>query len=126
MSNNNAMTVQTNGAHRRAAGYLLLVAAYVISGLLGLTLALPPGYASAIFPPAGIAVAAVLIGGRGVLPWVFLGSLLLNLWTGYSANHRLDTLSIASATIIASASLLQATAGGTLLRRLIGYPTTLD
>jgi len=34
--------------------YLLLSSAYVVSGKLGLLLALPPGYASAIFPPAGI------------------------------------------------------------------------
>lgn len=120
---NNAMEIQPR---QRIAVYLLLVAVYLVSGKIGLTLALPPGYASAIFPPAGIAVAAMLIGGRGVLPWIFLASLLLNLWTGYSASHRLDTLCIASATIIASASLLQAAVGGTWLRRLIGYPTTLD
>lgn len=120
------MTGQTTRRRRRALGYLLLTVAYVISGMLGLSLALPPGYASAIFPPAGIAIAAVLIGGRGVLPWIFLGSLVLNIWTGYSATQRLDTLCLVSASLIATASLLQAAVGGAWLRRLIGYPATLD
>ena len=63
---------------------ILLTLAYVGSGRLGLMLAVPPGYGSAIFPPAGIAVAAMLIAGRATLPWTFLGSFLLNLWTGYA------------------------------------------
>jgi hypothetical protein len=33
----------------------LLAAGYVIGGKLGLLLAVPPGYATAIFPPAGLA-----------------------------------------------------------------------
>lgn len=106
--------------------YLLLVFAYLVSGKLGLLLALPPGYVSAIFPPAGIAVAAVLIGGRGSLPWIFLGSLLLNLWVSDSSGHPLELIGVAAATIIAAASMLQAAFGGTWLRRLIGYPTALD
>jgi hypothetical protein len=39
--------------------FLLLTLAYVVSGRLGLLLAVPSGYGSAIFPPAGIAVAAM-------------------------------------------------------------------
>ncbi len=120
------MHTPTIKPYRRLIAYLLLVAAYLVSGKLGLSLALPPGYASAIFPPAGIAVAAALIGGRGVLPWVFLGSLLLNLWTGCTASHSLDAICISSAVIIATASMLQSAVGGIWLRRMIGYPTTLD
>lgn len=106
--------------------YLLLVATYIASGKLGLMLALPPGYASAIFPPAGIAIAAALISGRHVLPWVFLASLLLNVWTGYSVNYGIDGIDFAAATIIATASMLQAAVGGTWLRRAIGYPVSVD
>ena len=42
---------------------VLLALAYLILGRLSLLLAIPPGYAMAIYPPAGLAVAAVLIGG---------------------------------------------------------------
>ena len=63
----------------------MLAVGYLASGKLALLLAVPPGYASPIFPPAGISVAAMLIGGPATLPWTFLGSFLLNLWTGYVA-----------------------------------------
>lgn len=106
--------------------YLLLTVAYVASGKLGLMLALPPGYASPIFPPAGIAVAAVLIGGRKTLPWIFLGSLLLNIWVGYSSHRHINSIGLTTASIIAMASTLQAALGGWWLRRMIGYPTALD
>ena len=41
----------------------VLAVGYLASGKLALLLAVPPGYASPIFPPAGISVAAMLIGG---------------------------------------------------------------
>jgi signal transduction histidine kinase/CheY-like chemotaxis protein/integral membrane sensor domain MASE1 len=105
---------------------LLLMAAYVVSGKAALLLAVPPGFASPIFPPAGIAVAAVLIAGRPVLPWIFLGSFLLNLWTTYSIGHGYHSTCLAVAGVIATASTLQAAIGGTALRRAIGYPASLD
>ncbi len=109
---------------RQLLAYPLLAATYAITGKLGLLLAVSPGYASPIFPPAGIAVAAVLIRGRPILPWVFLGSFLLNIWTG-STIARLPT-SIAAAIIIGLSSTLQTAGGGALLRRTVGYPTALD
>ncbi len=36
---------------------VMLAAAYIVMGKLGLMLAVPPGYASGIFPPAGLAIA---------------------------------------------------------------------
>jgi signal transduction histidine kinase/CheY-like chemotaxis protein len=108
------------------ASDLLIVAAYVISGRLGLSLAVPPGYASAIFPPAGIAVAAMLMGGRATLRATFIGSLLLNIWIGHILSHRLDGIAIAAALIIATGSATQAGVGGWALRRAIGYPIPLD
>lgn len=113
-------------ALRLLAANALVASAYILSGKIGLLLALPPGYASAIFPAAGIAVAAALIGGARLLPGVFLGSLLLNLWVGQTAGQSLSAVGAATATIIALASLLQAAAGGWFLRRAIGYPAPLD
>src|SRR5271163_1051476 len=114
---------------RLLAGRLLAGAAlaftYVIAGRLGLLLAVPPGYATAIFPPAGIAVAAMFIGGSITLPWTFLGSFLLNIWIGSGFHHE-SIAATAVAIVIAGASALQAAVGGRALRRLIGYPTALD
>jgi integral membrane sensor domain MASE1 len=105
---------------------LALTAAYTVSGKLALLLAVPPGYASPVFPPAGIAVAAMLIGGPATLPWTFLGSLALNGWTGYSAAHTIGVAELGAAVAIAGASTLQAAAGGAVLRRAVGSPAPLD
>ena len=106
--------------------YLSLTIAYVASGKLALLLADSPGYASPIFPPAGMAVAGMLIGGRATLPWTFLGSFLLNLWTGYSVGHEPIATSLAAAVVIAGSSMLQAAIGGSVIRRAVGYPAPLD
>jgi diguanylate cyclase (GGDEF)-like protein/PAS domain S-box-containing protein len=89
-------------------------------------LALPPGYASPIFPPAGIAVAASFVVGKKSLPWIFVGSLLLNLWVDYSSGKQITAIGTQVAMIIAFASMLQAAAGGWALRRVIGYPALFD
>ena len=82
---------------------LSLTLGYVASGKLALLLAVPPGYASPIFPPAGIAVAAMLIGGPATLPWTFFGSLLLNVWIGRAGSNELVETFLAAAVVIAAA-----------------------
>jgi len=111
---------------RRFLTYVALPPAYVITGRLGLLLAVPPGYATAVFVPAGIAVGAMFMAGPSTLPGIFIGSLLLNAWIGYSIADHFTLLSAAAALVIALASTLQAALGGTVLRRVIGYPAPLD
>jgi PAS domain S-box-containing protein len=106
--------------------YGALPLAYVTAGRLGLALAVSPGYATAVFVPAGIAVAAAFMMGAISLPGTFIGSFLLNVWVGYSIGREFDAVNLATAAIIASASALQAGAGGNVLRRAIGYPAPLD
>lgn len=102
-----------------------LALAYLILGRLGLLLAIPPGYVTAIWPPAGLALAACLALGLRAAPGIFLGSLALNLWiTDLPSQGLPKSLLIAAG--IAGASTLQALAGGTLIRRRVGYPTALD
>jgi integral membrane sensor domain MASE1 len=113
-------------ARRQLLIYAALPFAYLISGRLGLFLAVPPGYATAVFLPAGIAVAAMFMAGAATLPGTFVGSLLLNIWIGYSIAHQVDLTSVAAALVIALGSMLQAGVGGTALRRLLGYPARLD
>jgi PAS domain S-box-containing protein len=106
--------------------YAALPLAYIVTGRLGLLLAVPPGYATAVFVPAGIAVGAMLIAGASTLPGTFLASLLLNLWIGYSITGQFGVVDTAAAALIAFASTLQAAIGGALLRRAISYPAALD
>ncbi len=95
---------------------LILTAAYVVLGKLGLMLAVPPGYASGIFPPAGLAIAATYLWGRSALPWIVLGSLTLNLSVTATSLH---TSAIVAALCIAVASALQAWIGRVVLHRAI-------
>ncbi len=58
---------------------LLLGIVYYSSGFLGGLFALPPGYASLVWPPMGISIAALLLFGIRLWPGVFLGGTLITL-----------------------------------------------
>jgi signal transduction histidine kinase len=66
-----------------APGYWLVIPlvalAYASVAAVSLTLAIPPGYASAVWPPAGIALAAWLAFGGRVWPGILLGAAVANL-----------------------------------------------
>ncbi|MDY7549152.1 response regulator [Glaciimonas sp. CA11.2] len=106
--------------------FCVITVTYVISGKLAMLLTLPVGYASTIFPPAGIALAVLFIAGKRQLPSVFLGALLLNIWIAYSAGQSMDRMQLILAASIAAASVVQASVGSCLLRKVIGYPLSLD
>lgn len=68
----------------RVLTIFLLGAAYYFTARWGLTLAPVSGYATFVWPPTGIALAAFLLGGRGLWPAVFAGALLANYANGAS------------------------------------------
>ncbi|XLZ68321.1 EAL domain-containing protein [Massilia sp. SR12] len=72
------MTNPTPGWQRTLAANFLLLAVYAVVGRFCLYLSLAPGYASPLFLPAGIALAAVVTYGPRLLPGVALGALLIN------------------------------------------------
>ncbi|MBI1943925.1 MAG: MASE1 domain-containing protein, partial [Betaproteobacteria bacterium] len=61
-------------ALRVVAGNAALAAAYFVAAKLSLTLAIPPGYATAVWPPSGLALAALLLGGPKFWPGVLIGA----------------------------------------------------
>jgi diguanylate cyclase (GGDEF)-like protein len=63
------------------AVFTILVAAYFVSGKLGLCLAFVHPSATVVWPPTGIALAVFLILGYRVWPAIFVGALLVNLTT---------------------------------------------
>lgn len=103
---------------------LLLALAYTGVGILFLGLAVPPGYAAPIFPPAGMALAALLIFGARLWPGVWLGALAVQLVAG--AQVGLSGASWWGPWVAPVGATLQALAGYWLARRLIGFPNPLD
>ncbi|MGB5354653.1 MAG: PAS domain S-box protein, partial [Woeseia sp.] len=68
---------------RLADNYLLqiavLAAAYAAARALGMMLSLPPAMASPVWPAAGVALAALVLGGLRLWPGILLGHLAFNL-----------------------------------------------
>jgi signal transduction histidine kinase len=95
----------------------LLAVAYFAAAKLSLLLAIPPGYATAIWPPSGIAVAAVLAHGARLWPGIWLGAALVNYGVQSSAF---------AAILIASGNTLEALAAGALVRAAIGVPRRFE
>lgn len=112
----------------RSIPIILLVAfVYALAGRLGLILAIPPGFATAIFPASGIALATVLLYGPRIWPGIFLGSLSLNLWFSIESMglpQSAHALLIAAG--IATGACLQGILGAWLIRRSVGDPLALQ
>lgn len=62
----------------------LVAAAYFLAAEVGLSLAFAHTNVSPVWPPTGIAIAALLVFGRRLWPAVLLGALAANLWTEVS------------------------------------------
>jgi PAS domain S-box-containing protein len=105
---------------------VLLTALYVVTGKLGLLLAVPPGYATIIWPASGIAIGMLLVHGARLWPAILLGSWLLNAHQSgvFAAGNWLSQENLA-ALCIAIGSTAQALAGRALVARLIGVPLRL-
>jgi integral membrane sensor domain MASE1 len=112
---------------RSCVAALVLAAAYGVVGKLSLLLAIPPGYSTAIWPPAGIALAGVLVYGTRMWPGSWLGSFVVNGWTTFdAANGAAILTSVVIPTTIGVGAALQALVGAFLVRRGVGFPTALD
>jgi PAS domain S-box-containing protein len=101
---------------------LALAALYVLTARLGLMLALPPEKkATAVWPPSGIALAALLLFGPRLWPGVWIGAFLANLWDALDpANPNPLASHLMVSAGIATGSTFQALAGCFLLRRWVG------
>ena len=94
----------------------LLAAVYFGAAKLGLTMAFVAEQVTAVWPPTGIALAALLLFGYRVWPGITLGAFLANA----TANAPLAT-----AAGIALGNTLEALAGAWMLRRLVQFDPAL-
>ncbi len=114
------MNLSRTRASGLVGGIALLALVYFVAGRLSLLLAIPPGYATAIWPGAGIALAALLIYGRRLWPGVVLGSFLVNLSVDFDlAFSPSDLKSISIALAISIGAGAQALLGSVLVQRFI-------
>ena len=102
---------------RRVALATAVGFAYVLAGKVGLDFAFLHASATPVWPPAGIALAALLLLGPGLWPVVFAGAFVLNL----SVSGAIFT-SLA----IAGGNTLEALAGAWLVTRFAGGVGALD
>lgn|GEM_PF-2062093 len=109
------------------ARFVALALAYYLTGRIGLLLAIPPGYATAVWPASGIALSGILLFGYRFWPAVVLGSFLVNIGNSYDASSTSAFLNSAAIAIsIGLGAGLQAIAGTFLVRRCVGFPNSLD
>jgi PAS domain S-box-containing protein len=92
----------------RTVALLAVLLLYVLTGKLGLALAFMHASASPVWPPAGIALAAVLLLGNRVWPAIFVGAFIVNVTTAGSPATSLG---------IAAGNTLEALLGAYLVRR---------
>src|SRR5881398_2500382 len=95
----------------------ILTVAYFIAGKLGLMLASLHASASPVWPPAGIALAALLLFGYRAWPAIFVGAFLVNVTTAGN---------VATPLAMATGNTLEALVGAWLVNRFAGGTNAFD
>ena len=95
----------------------ILAVIYFIAGKLGLMLASLHASASPVWPPAGIALAGLLLLGYRAWPAIFIGAFLVNVTTAGN---------VATSFAIATGNTLEALVGAWLVNRFAGGTNVFD
>jgi len=90
-----------------------LVALYFVVAKVSLLAAIPPGYATSVWPPSGIALAAMLLYGSRLWPGIWIGAALVNLTVQSS---------VTAAVMMGSGNAIEALVGAALIKHQIGIP----
>lgn len=101
--------------------FALVTILYAVSGEIALYFAIEGTNVTPLWPPSGIALAAVLLCGNAILPAIFLGSFLVNLVAlGHIVpNEFNNVLIIMVASSIGIGAALQAVVGNLLISNFI-------
>src|SRR6266849_3466875 len=102
---------------RDMAKIVALTAVYVAVARMGLMLDAVAGFATLVWPPTGISLAALVCFGQRLWPGVAIGALVTNLWAGAPLPVALG---------IALGNTLEAVAGAYALDRWGGFRRSLD
>ena len=106
----------------------LLFVLYALTGKLGLMVSAAPSYATAIWPPSGIALGMLLLYGYRLWPGVFFGSFALNAGIGgiFGDIDALLSMKTLAIFFIAAGAVLQACFGRFLLSRFFRFPLVIE
>ena len=105
------------GAFRDIAKTALLAAIYILFARLGLMIQPVSAFATLVWAPTGIALAALLLFGYRYWPGIAIGAFVANFWTGAPVLVALG---------IAAGNTLEALFGNYALRRIRGFRPSLD
>ncbi len=106
---------------------LLVAAAYTAVGRLSSLVSVPPEIVGTIWPPSGIALAALLLGGYRLWPGVWLGSVATVLLTALQRDNLSSLLpAVVIAVALGTGASLQAVIGASLVRRFTRDRNPLD
>ena len=94
-----------------------LAAIYILAARFGLMLDAVAGFATLVWPPTGIALAAVLLYGYRVWPGIFIGAIVANLLVGAPPGVAI---------VIGLGNTAEALVGVYLLRRITPFSNALD
>jgi PAS domain S-box-containing protein len=111
-------TMASDGAMRYAAKLVLVAGAYFATAKLGLELAFEHESITAVWPPTGIALAAIVVWGRRMWPGVAIGAALANATTGSPPMESVVGITIGNT--------LEALVGAYLLVEVAHFRPALD
>lgn len=120
----NLMTLR-NVSNKSWLHVIMTAVLFYAAGQLTLPLSLPPSYATAIWPPAGIGLAAVLLWGNRVLPGIFMAELFIHFEV-----YNLSTLLVSPTEALIFFlnpvnSAIRAWLGSLLVKKFAGFPNEL-
>ncbi|HEV7288853.1 CHASE domain-containing protein [Sphingomonas sp.] len=88
--NSRAPHNQTSSLIRILCAGLVLAVCYFGAGYIGRSLAVPPGYATIIWPASGVALCALIAFGGRLWPGIWLGSFAFNVASSYDSVAGFD------------------------------------
>jgi len=100
--------------------------AYAVLGRMSLLLAIPPGYAIAVYPPAGIALGMLVARGIRLIPGIVIGAFVVNLAIAYENTGAIHTSNVIAALLIAIGAAIQAGIGSSLIHHFLENDVSLD
>ena len=110
------MTLPAN-PFRYALGIAILASVYVVAARAGLMMDAVAGFATLVWPPSGLALAALLIFGKRLWPGILIGAFAVNLLNGAPVLVALG---------IAAGNTLEAVLAVYALRHISGFEVSLQ